>query len=72
MSLAFECWFTRNVVTLVGGFERFIKANDLTTYMTDLSGYRCLVTVNHLSDIPENLMITFSDFSMSVLIQLER
>nr|CAD1818318.1 unnamed protein product [Ananas comosus var. bracteatus] len=40
--------------------------------MADLSGYRCLIAVNHLSDIPENLEITFGDISISVLIQLER
>nr|CAD1817830.1 unnamed protein product [Ananas comosus var. bracteatus] len=40
--------------------------------MADLSGYRCLIAVNHLSDIPVNLEITFGDLSKSVLIQLER
>nr|CAD1818846.1 unnamed protein product [Ananas comosus var. bracteatus] len=40
--------------------------------MVDLTGYRCLVSVNYLSDIPENLEITVGDYSLSVLIQLER
>nr|CAD1823532.1 unnamed protein product [Ananas comosus var. bracteatus] len=40
--------------------------------MVDLTGYRCLISVNFLSDIPENLEITVGDHSLSVLIQLER
>nr|CAD1829201.1 unnamed protein product [Ananas comosus var. bracteatus] len=40
--------------------------------MADLSSFRCLVAVNHLSDIPENVEIAFGDISISVLIQLER
>lgn len=57
---------------LVGGFARFIRADDFTVRMVDLSGYRCFVDINHLSDIPENLEISFGDVSISVLIQLER
>lgn len=57
---------------LVGGFGRFIRADDFTSRMVDLSGYRCLVAVNHLSDIPENLELVFGDLGISVLIQLER
>nr|CAD1822881.1 unnamed protein product [Ananas comosus var. bracteatus] len=40
--------------------------------MVDLTGYRCLIAVNHLFDIPENLEITFGDISLLVIIQLER
>nr|CAD1823020.1 unnamed protein product [Ananas comosus var. bracteatus] len=39
--------------------------------MEDLSGYRCFIAVNHLSDIPKNLDITFGELSISVSIQLE-
>nr|CAD1832901.1 unnamed protein product [Ananas comosus var. bracteatus] len=35
-------------------------------------GTRCLISVNYLSNIPENLEITVGDVSTSVLIQLER
>nr|CAD1844267.1 unnamed protein product [Ananas comosus var. bracteatus] len=40
--------------------------------MVDLTGYRCLVAVNFLSDISKNLEITVGDYTLSVLIQLER
>nr|CAD1823324.1 unnamed protein product [Ananas comosus var. bracteatus] len=40
--------------------------------MVDLTGYRCLVAVNFLSDIPGNLEITVGYYTLSVLIQLER
>nr|CAD1822702.1 unnamed protein product [Ananas comosus var. bracteatus] len=40
--------------------------------MVDLTGYRCLISVNYLSDIPKNLEITVGDYSLLVLIQLER
>uniref|UniRef100_A0A6V7QUG4 CCHC-type domain-containing protein n=1 Tax=Ananas comosus var. bracteatus TaxID=296719 RepID=A0A6V7QUG4_ANACO len=72
VSLPYECWSSRTAAALVAGFGRFIRADELTTRMVDLSGYRCLVAVNHLSDIPENLDIAFGDTSMLVLIQLER
>nr|CAD1821846.1 unnamed protein product [Ananas comosus var. bracteatus] len=57
---------------LVGGFGRFIRADDFSVRMVDFTGYRCLISVNHLSDIPENLEIVVGDSSLSVLIQLER
>nr|CAD1822971.1 unnamed protein product [Ananas comosus var. bracteatus] len=61
VSLPYECWSSHTVAALVGGFGRFIRADDHTKRMIDLSGYRCLIKVNHLSDIPENLEITFGD-----------
>lgn len=70
--LPYECWLSRTVAALVGGFGRFIRADDFTSRMVDLSGYRCLIAVNHLSDIPENLDLSFGDLSLSILIQLER
>nr|CAD1841007.1 unnamed protein product [Ananas comosus var. bracteatus] len=70
--LPYECWSSRTVVALVTGFGRFIRADDFSNRMVDLTGYRCLVAVNFLSDIPENLEITVGDYSLSVLIQLER
>nr|CAD1843445.1 unnamed protein product [Ananas comosus var. bracteatus] len=72
VSLPYECWSSRTVAALVSGFGRFIRLDDSSARMVDLSGYRCLVAVNHLSDIPENLEICFGDLSLSVLIQLER
>nr|CAD1835313.1 unnamed protein product [Ananas comosus var. bracteatus] len=72
VSLPYECWSSRTVAALVGGFGRFIRPDDFSARMVDLSGYRCLIAVNHLSDIPENLEITFGDLSLYVLIQLER
>nr|CAD1824988.1 unnamed protein product [Ananas comosus var. bracteatus] len=70
--LPYECWSSRTVAALVGGFGRFIRADDFSTRMVDLTGYRCLISVNFLSDIPKNLEITVGDHSLSVLIQLER
>nr|CAD1843610.1 unnamed protein product [Ananas comosus var. bracteatus] len=70
--LPYECWSSRTVAALVGGFGRFIHADDFSTRMVDLTGYRCLIFVNFLSDIPKNLEITVGDHSLSVLIQLER
>uniref|UniRef100_A0A6V7QUE7 CCHC-type domain-containing protein n=1 Tax=Ananas comosus var. bracteatus TaxID=296719 RepID=A0A6V7QUE7_ANACO len=72
VSLPYECWSSRTVAAIVGGFARFIRADEHTTRMIDHSGYRCLVAVNHLHDIPENLEVAFGDVSLSVLIQLER
>lgn len=72
VSLPYECWSSRTVFALVGGFGRFIRADDFSSRMVDLSGYRCLIAVNHLSDIPENLDLSFGDISLSILIQLER
>nr|CAD1841210.1 unnamed protein product [Ananas comosus var. bracteatus] len=72
VSLPYECWSSRTVAVLVGGFGRFIRADDFTVRMEDLTSYRCLISVNHLSDIPENLEITVGDLSLSVLIQLDR
>nr|CAD1824878.1 unnamed protein product [Ananas comosus var. bracteatus] len=72
VSLSDECWSSRTIAALVGGFGRFIKPDDFSRRMVDLSGYRCLIAVNHLYDIPENLEITFGDATISVLIQLER
>nr|CAD1832399.1 unnamed protein product [Ananas comosus var. bracteatus] len=72
VSLSYECWSARTVAALVGGFGRFIRADDFSSRMVDLTGYRCLISVNFLSDIPENLEITVGDYSLSVLIQLER
>lgn len=71
VSLPYECWSSRTVAALVGGFGRFIRADDLSIRMVDFTGYRCLISVNHLSDIPENLDITVGDSLLSVLIKLE-
>nr|CAD1840439.1 unnamed protein product [Ananas comosus var. bracteatus] len=72
VSLLYECWSSRTVAALVGCFNRFIRADDFSICMVDITGYRCLISVNHLSDIPENLEIIVGDYSISVLIQLER
>lgn len=70
VSLPYECRSSRSMAALVGDFGRFIRPNDFSARMADLSGCRCLIAVNHLSDIPKNLEITFGDLSISVLIQL--
>lgn len=72
VSLPYECWSSKTVAALVGGFSRFLRADELTMRMADLSGYRCTVSVNYLSDIPENLELYFDDVSISVSIQIER
>nr|CAD1822782.1 unnamed protein product [Ananas comosus var. bracteatus] len=51
--LPYECWSSRTVAAMVGEFGRFIRADDFSIRMVDLTGYRCLVSVNHLSDIPK-------------------
>nr|CAD1823672.1 unnamed protein product [Ananas comosus var. bracteatus] len=65
VSLPYECWSSRTVASIVGGFGRFLRADDFTTRMADLSSYRCLVAVNYLSDIPENVEISFGGISIS-------
>nr|CAD1824996.1 unnamed protein product [Ananas comosus var. bracteatus] len=57
------------MAALVGGFCRYIRADDFTVRIVDLFGYRCFVAVNHLHDISDNLEINFGDMSISVLIQ---
>lgn len=70
--LLYECWSSRTVAAIVGDFGRFVRADDFSIRMVDLSSYRCLITVNHLHDIPKNIEINFGDSSILVLIQIER
>lgn len=60
------------MAVLVGGFDRFMRRATLVrAWLTSLATDN-LIAVNHLSDILENLEITFGNISVSVLIQLER
>nr|CAD1842572.1 unnamed protein product [Ananas comosus var. bracteatus] len=39
VSLPYECWSSRMVAAFVGGFGRFLRADDRSSWMDDLTGY---------------------------------
>nr|CAD1831643.1 unnamed protein product [Ananas comosus var. bracteatus] len=71
INLPFECWTIARVAALVGGFERFVKADDITKGMTNLRTFRCQITLDSLRDIPQNMAIVLEEEVFSVRIHLE-
>ncbi len=70
-NLPFECWSANRVSAVVNGFGRFLKADDSSTNMMDLTGFRCSVAVDDLADIPEHLAISLGDIVITVPIRIE-
>ncbi|XP_020112299.1 uncharacterized protein LOC109726877 [Ananas comosus] len=71
INLPFECWTVARVAALVGGFGRFIKADDTTKAMTDLRAFRCQINLDSLREIPQNLSIVLGEEIFSVMVHLE-
>ncbi len=69
--LPFECWSAKCVSAIVNSFGRFLKAADSSINMVDLVGFRCLIAVDNLAEIPESLSITLGDLLVSVFVILE-
>uniref|UniRef100_A0A6V7QUJ1 DUF4283 domain-containing protein n=1 Tax=Ananas comosus var. bracteatus TaxID=296719 RepID=A0A6V7QUJ1_ANACO len=72
INLPFESWTVARVAALVCGFRRFVKADDTTKAMTDLKAFICQITLDNLSDIPQNLSIVVGEEIFSVMVHLER
>ncbi len=56
---------------MVGGFGRFLRADETTKSMTDLRVYRCRVAVDRVSEIPRRLSIVVGDEAVDISIFLE-
>ncbi len=41
INLPFECWSSSHVSAIVGGFGRFLRADDNSTNILDMTGFRC-------------------------------
>ncbi len=70
-NLPFECWTAARVASMVGGFGRFIGADDATKEMTDLRAYRCRVAVDDIREIPRTLSIVLGDEVVAIQVNLE-
>ncbi len=71
INLPLECWSVHRVSAILSGFGRFIKADANSINMVDLIGFRCLLAVDDLADIPDNLDITLGDVTVSMHVQIE-
>ncbi len=70
-NVPFECWTPARVASLIGGFGRFIRADDSSRNMTDLRAFRCRITVVSVNDIPHRLSIILGDEVVNILVHLE-
>nr|CAD1832685.1 unnamed protein product [Ananas comosus var. bracteatus] len=71
INLPFECWTVARVAALVSGFGRFEKADATTKAVTDLRAFRCQITLDSLTDIPQNLSIVLREEVFSIIVHLE-
>ncbi len=69
--LPFECWSEKCVTAMVIGFGRFIRADVNSINLVDLTGFKCLIAVDDLTDIPEHLSISMGDFVVSASVRIE-
>ncbi len=60
------------MAAIVNAFGRFLRADDATANLHDLGGFRCLVAVDDLADIPESLAILMAEIVVTVAVRLER
>nr|CAD1830161.1 unnamed protein product [Ananas comosus var. bracteatus] len=70
-NLPFECWSIPRVATIVGGFGRFLRADENSKSMTNLRAYRCRIAVHELTDIPHNLSLILGDESFPVMVSID-
>nr|CAD1833442.1 unnamed protein product [Ananas comosus var. bracteatus] len=71
INLPFECWTVARVAAMVSGFGRFVMADETTKAMTDLHAFRCQITLDSITDIPQNLAVVLGEELFSVMIHLE-
>ncbi len=71
MKLPFECWSEDRVSAMVCGFARFLHADEQSIEFGDLSGFKCLIAVDSLTDIPETLVVSMGDYIVTVPIRIE-
>ncbi len=71
LNLPFECWTADRVSAMVCGFARFLQADAQSIELGDMSGFKCLVAVDALSDIPDYLSVSMGDYVVSVPIRIE-
>ncbi len=69
--LPYECWTEAGVSAIVNGFERYLRADEASASIHDLSGFCCQVGDDDIADIPETLAITLGDVTVSVTVHLE-
>ncbi len=70
-NLPFECWTAARVASMVGGFGRFLRADETTKNMIDLRVYRCWIAVDNVGEIPRRLSIVVGDEVVDISIFLE-
>ncbi len=59
------------MTAIVHGFGRFIRADVNSINLVDLIGFKCLIAVDDLADIPEHLSISMGDFITSSPVRIE-
>lgn len=72
INLPFECWSEYRVAAIVNGFGRYLRGDADSLNMRDLIGFRCQIAVDDLADIPESMLLTLGDITITVTIRLER
>ncbi len=63
--LPFECWSEKCVTSMVHDFGRYIRADANSINLVDLTGFKCLIAVDDLTDIPKHLSISLGDHVVS-------
>nr|CAD1832914.1 unnamed protein product [Ananas comosus var. bracteatus] len=71
VDVLFKCWFEARVATIVNSFGRYLWADEKSTNMHDLIGFRFQITIDDIAKIPENLAITIGDKVVNIIVQLE-
>ncbi len=71
VNLPFECWSEECVTAIVHGFGRFLRADTNSINLVDLIGFRCLIAIDDLTDIPEHLSISMGDLIVFASVRIE-
>lgn len=59
------------MAAMVSEFGQFIKADEITKAMTDIQAFRYKITLDSITDIPQNLSIVLGDEEFAVMVHLE-
>ncbi len=70
-NVPFECWTPASIASMISGFGRFIRADDISKKMTDLRAYRCRIAVDDIREIPQCLAIVMGDEIVNIFVHLE-